>query len=76
MPTIPYSEHAVPNLAETFTTFAAVATVGMHVTEPDAPNRVHIPVTPFSEHGVPTTFCEEDEAEIVSTGAVHIVDPG
>ena len=46
-------------------TFAAVATVGMHVTEPAAPKRVHVPVIPFSEHAVPTAFCDEVEAEII-----------
>ena len=60
----------------TFSTFAAVATVGLHVTEPEAPNRVQVPVTPFSEHAVPTTFCDDVDAEIVNTGAVHAVAPG
>lgn len=76
MPTIPYSEHAVPSRADTFITFAAVATVGIHVTEPEAPNRVHVPVTPFSEHAVPTAFSVDVDAEMVSTGAVQLVAPG
>lgn len=76
MPTIPYSEHAVPSRADTFITFAAVATVGIHVTEPDAPNRDHVPVIPFSEHAVPTALRVDVEAEMVSTGAVHPVAPG
>ena len=66
----------MPSRAETFITFAAVATVGIHVTEPEAPNRVHVPVTPFSEHAVPTAFCEDVDAEIVSTGAVQPLAPG
>jgi hypothetical protein len=57
-------------------TFAAVATVGMHVTEPAAPKRVHVPVIPFSEHAVPTAFCDEVEAEIVSIGDVQPEAPG
>lgn len=76
MPTIPYSEHAVPSRAETFNTFAAVAAVGIHVTEPEAPNRVQVPVTPFSEHCVPTALRDEVDAEIVSTGAVQPDAPG
>jgi hypothetical protein len=56
--------------------FAAVATVGIHVTEPEAPKRVHVPVIPFSEHAVPTAFCEEVEAEITRTGAVQPDAPG
>jgi len=76
VPTIPYSEHAVPSRAETFNTFAAVAAAGMHVTEPEAPNRVQVPVTPFSEHCVPTALSVEVDAEMVSTGAVQPVAPG
>ena len=57
-------------------TFAAVATVGMHVTEPAAPKRVHVPVIPFSEHAVPTTFCDEVDAEMDNTGAVQPLAPG
>jgi hypothetical protein len=76
VPTIPYSEHAVPSRAETFITFAAVANVGIHVTEPAAPKRVHVPVIPLSEHAVPTAFCDEVEAEMVSIGDVQPEAPG
>jgi hypothetical protein len=75
-PTMPYSEHEVPNRAETLRTFAAVATAGMQVTEPEAPNLVQVPATPFSEQDVATAFKVEVDAEIVSTGAVHPEAPG
>jgi hypothetical protein len=48
----------------------------MHVTEPAAPKRVHVPVIPFSEHAVPTAFCDEVEAEMVSIGDVQPEAPG
>lgn len=56
MPTTPYSEHAVPCLPATELAAIAVAELGKQVTDPAAPNRVHVPATPPSEHDVPTAF--------------------
>ena len=76
MPLTPYSEHAVPCRPATELAEIAMAVFGKHVTDPAAPNRVHVPATPPSEQDVPTAFCVADAAEIGSTGAVHVGELG